>query len=59
MHGPLGREGVLKGQEGGFGGVVGGLGLREVGAVGRDGGEEEDGAAGALGDHLAGGGVGG
>ena len=25
-----------------------------VGAVGRDGGEEEDGARGALGDHLAG-----
>lgn len=53
MHGPLGREGGFEGQEGGFGGVVGGLGLGVVCAVGGDGGEEEDGAVGVLGDHLS------
>lgn len=53
MDGPLGREGGLEAQKGGFGGVVGGLGLRVVGAVGGDGGEEEDGAGGFLGEELS------
>ena len=54
MDGPLGREGIFEGQEGGFGGVVRRLGLRVVCAVGGDGGEEDDAAASVLGDHLAG-----
>lgn len=53
MDGPLGREGGFEAQEGGFGGVVCGLGLRVVCAVGGDGSEEEDCAGGFLGDHLS------
>ena len=53
MNGPLGRQGIFEGQKRGFGGVVRGLGLRVVGSVGGDGGEEDDAAAGVLGDHLS------
>ena len=53
MNGPLGRQGIFEGQKRGFGGVIRGLGLRIVGPVGRDGCEEDDAAAGVLGDHLS------
>lgn len=53
MDGPLRRQGIFERQQGGFGGVVRGLGLRVVGPVGGDGGEEDDAAAGVLGDHLS------
>lgn len=41
MDGPFGCEGGFEAEEGGFGGVVGGLGLGVVGSVGGDGGEED------------------
>ena len=53
VHGPLGRQGGFQRQEGRFGGIVCGLGLGVVCPVGGDGGEEEDAAAGFLGDHLS------
>ena len=53
MDGPFGGEGGFEGEERGFGGVVGGLGLRVVGPVGGDGGGEEDAAGGFLVDHLS------
>lgn len=50
MDGPFGGQGALETQERGFGSVVGGLGLRVVGAVGGDGGDEEDGEREVEGD---------
>ena len=42
VHGPFSGQGALEADDGGFGGVVGGLGLGVVGAVGGDGGDEDD-----------------
>lgn len=53
MNRPLRREAAFEGQECGFGGVVGGLGLWVVCAVGGDGGDEGYGAGEVEGDLFA------
>ena len=53
MHRPLRREAAFEGQERGFGGVVGGLRLWVVCAVGGDGGDEGYGAGEVEGDLFA------
>lgn len=53
VAGPFGSEGGLEAHERGFGGIVRGLWLGEVGAVCGDGGDEEDRAAGLGGDERS------
>lgn len=57
VAGPFGGERGFEREQGCLGGVVGGLGLGVVGAVGRDGGDEEDGAGGGDADLVSGRGV--
>lgn len=58
MRCPLGREGLGQLGHSCFGGVVGTLLLRVQDAGAGDGGEEDDGAAGFGGDHVASAGLG-
>ena len=58
VTGPFGGEGFAELDDGGFGGVVAALFLRVVDDGAGHAGDEDDGAAGALGDHLAAAGLG-